>query len=151
MGAFDQVSNIAVPDDEGDPVGAKLFRKKWKWDAHEVVILRGTFSAGDQEAVGNASMVTGKKNDVVFQAGTGRLKLLERMIVDWTLAANGRKVDVTPQAIKRLPANYTKPLLDRCDEVAQGMTEEEIEDFFGSANGHSSTSVVETNLSPLPS
>jgi len=151
MGAFDQVANIVVPNDEGDPVGAKIFRKKWGWDAHELVILRGSFSAGDQEAVGNAATTTDKKGNPTFQAGSGRLKLLERMIVDWTLAVNGRKVDVTPQAIRRLPANYSNPLLERCDELAQAMTEEEQEDFFASANGHSSTSWVETSLSPKPS
>jgi hypothetical protein len=133
MGAFDQVANITVPDDEGDPIGARLFRKKWGWDAHEVVIMRGSFSAGDQEAVGNASMQADKKGNISFQGGSGRIKLLERMIVDWTLAQNGRKVEVTPQAIKRLPANYSNPLLEKCDELASAMTEEEQDDFFGSA------------------
>lgn len=150
MGAFDQIANIMVPDDS-DPLGAKLFRKKWGWEQHEMVILRGTFSAGDQEAVGNAAMTTDKKGNASFQAGTGRIQLLFRMIVDWTLASNGRKVDVTLQAIKRLPANYSNPLLEKCDELAQAMTEEEQGDFLDSANGHTSTNWVETSLSPMQS
>jgi hypothetical protein len=150
MGAFDQIANIVIPNDE-DPEAAKAFRKRWNWEAHEVVILRGTFSAGDQEAVGNASLVTDKKGGTLFAAGTGRLKMLERMIVDWTFMQNGRKVEVTPAAIKRLPANYSKPLTDRCDELAQAMTEEEQEDFFTSANGHSSENWAEMNPSQRPS
>jgi hypothetical protein len=151
MGAFDQAANIVIPDDEGDPVGAKLFRRKWRWDQHEIVILRGVFVAGDQDAVSNAALVSDKKGNAVYAAGTGRLRMLERMIVDWTLAQNGRKVDVTPQNIKRLPTNYTQPLLDRCDELAGAMSEEEQEVFFSSANGLSRTSLEEMNLSQKPS
>lgn len=149
MGAFDTVPNIVIPDDEADPIAAAAFRKKWGWERHEQVIMRGSFSAGDQEAVGNAAMTTDKKGNMSYQAGTGRLMLLSRMIVDWTFTAGGRKVSVTPEAIRRLKSNYTTPLLEKCDELAAGMTEEEQEDFFGSANGHISENLVETNLSLL--
>jgi hypothetical protein len=136
MGAFDQVTNITVPDDEGDPIGATAFRKRYGWEPHEVVIMRGMFTTGDMEAVGNASMSV-DKNKPTFSGGSGRVHLLHRMIVDWTFSAGGRKVPVTLDAIRRLPANYSTPLLEKCDALAQGMTEEEQSDFFGSANGHS--------------
>lgn len=138
MGAFDTTPNITVPDDT-DPIAAAAFRKKWGWEPHELVIMRGSFSAGDQEAIGNAAVSTDKGGKMIFQAGSGRLALLQRMIVDWTFAAGGRKVEVRPETIKRLPANYSNPLLEKCDELAQGMTEEEQDDFFGSVNGHSAT------------
>jgi hypothetical protein len=150
MGAFDVVRNIAVPDDEGDPVGARLFRAKWHWDPHEIVFMRGTFSAGDQEAVGNAATSASKKGDITYRGGSGRIALLVQMIVDWTFTANGRKVEVTPQAIKRLPANYSNPLLEKCDELAAAMTEEEQEDFFDSANGHFPIIASEASLSRMP-
>jgi hypothetical protein len=152
MGAFDGIPNILVPNDELDPDAAKAFRKKWKWDAHEMVIMRGAFSAGDQEAVGNAATkTTGKKNEVAYVGGTGQMKMLERMILDWTLTDHGRKVEVTPGAIRRLPANYSNPLLEMCDELATAMTEEEQADFFGSANGSISKKISETNLSLMKS
>ena len=147
MGAFDTTPNITIPDDEADPIAAAAFRRKWGWDAHEIVIIRGSFSAGDQEAVGNAAMTMDKKGNAKYQAGTGRLALLQRMIEDWTLSAGGRKVPVTPEAIRRLKSNYTTPILEKCDELAQGMTEEEQEDFFGAANGHISENFAETKLS----
>jgi hypothetical protein len=141
MGAFDEVSNILVPDDDADPEGAKAFRRKWKWDAHEQVIMRGSFTAGDHEAVQNATSPASpaqqrKITEVEARVGSGHLKTIERMIVDWTLTANGRKVTVTPQAIRRLPSNYLTPLLEKCDEIAVGMTEEEQEDFLPGVNGH---------------
>lgn len=148
MGAFDVVPNIVIPDPD-KPEEEAAFRKKWGWERHEQVIMRGSFSAGDQEAVGNAATVTDKKGNMSYQAGTGRLALLGRMIVDWTFTAGGRKVPVTPDAIRRLPSSYTTPLLEKCDELAQGMTEEEQENFFASANGHISENSVETSLSLL--
>ena len=152
MGAFDnQTANIAVPDDEADPIAAAAFRKRWGWDAHEIVMMRGTYTAGDMEAVGNASISKDKQNNPVFSAGSGRVHLLARMIVDWTLSAGGRKVAVTIEAIRHLPANYSTPLLEKCDELAKGMTEDEQEDFFISANGHSSENSVAMSQSLLPS
>lgn len=141
MGAFDQTPNILVPNDEGDPIGAAAFRKRWGWEAHEVVIMHGAFTTGDMEAITNASMSLDKQSSKpTFAGGSGRVHLLHRMISDWTFTAGGRKVPVTLDAIRRLPANYMTPLLEKCDEMAQGMTEEEQEDFFDSANGHSSES-----------
>jgi hypothetical protein len=43
--------------------------------------------------------------------------------------------------------NYSSPILERCDELAQTMTEEEQTDFFPSANGHTEENSVEANLS----
>jgi hypothetical protein len=148
MGAFDTIPNIMIPDDS-DPIAAAAFRRRHRWEAHEMVILRPMFTAGDQEAVVNASTHTDKKGTPSLVAGTGRIALLHRMIVDWTFSVNGRKVGITPEAIKRLPANYSNPLLERCDELAQAMTEEEQTDFFGSVNGHSWESSVEANGLPL--
>ncbi len=148
MGAFDDIPNVLVPDDT-DMEAAKAFRRKWKWDAHEQVILRGTFTAADHEAVQNATSPTAptqqrKVTEVEARVGTGHLRLLERMIVDWTFTQNGRKVGVTPQAIRRLPANYVTPLLERCDEIAVGMSEEEQDDFLPSANGRTPESSLLT-------
>jgi len=147
MGAFDVVPNLVIPDPDNAQAAAE-FRRKWRWEAHEQVIMRGSFTAGDQEAIGNAASSTDRRGDVSYNAGTGRLKLLECMIVDWTLAVDGRKVEVTPGAIKRLPANYSLPLLEKCDELATAMSEEEQEDFFASANGHSSAASNAKKPSP---
>lgn len=134
MGAFDQSPNIVVPDDGSDPISAAAFRKRWGWEAHEQVIMRGSYTAGDMEAVGNASMSMDKKNNAKLSAGSARLHLLHRMITGWTLKAGGRDVPVSLDAIRRLPANYSTPLLEKCDEMAKGMTEDEQEDFFPAAS-----------------
>jgi hypothetical protein len=136
MGAFDDKSPITVPDPSDDKAAA-AFRKKWGWEAHEQVILKGTFTAGDQESMNNASVIVDKDGATTVQAGSARLKMLECMVVDWTLARNGQRVPVSSSAIKRLPANYSTPLLERCDQLASTMKEEEQEDFFDAANGHS--------------
>ncbi len=151
MGAFDQAANITIPDDEGDPVAAAEFRRRWGWEPHEIIILRGSYTAADMEAIGNASMALDKQKNPVFSAGSGRLHLLHRMIVGWTLKAGGRDVPVSLEAIRRLPASYSTPVLEKCDELAKGLTEEEQEDFFISANGHSEESSGEMRLSLLPS
>jgi len=145
MGAFDDVANILLPD-PSDPDAAVAFRKKWGWDAHEQVIIRGAFTAGDQEVVTNASVNTTKKGETIFQAGTARLKLMDRMILDWTFARNGVKIPKTLDAIKRLPASYSTPILEICDQLSSSMTETEQEDFFDSANGHSSDPSKEMSL-----
>lgn len=150
MGAFDVVPNIVIPDPD-DPKASAAFRRKWRWEPHEQVILRGSLTAGDQEEIGNAASTTDKKGTLIYHGGTGRFKLLECMIVDWTLAIDGRKVEVTPSTIKRLPTNYSTPLLEKCDELAVSMSEEEQEDFFASANGHSSEISNGMRLSPRPS
>jgi hypothetical protein len=151
MGAFDVVANIVIPDPE-DAAAAAAFRKKWKWEAHETVIIRGQFTTAMQEACENASSAftgkTAKSAAAEARLGSGKRKMLEMMIVDWTFAEGGRKVAVSSATIGRLPANYRKPILDACDEIAEGMTEEEQEDFLPNANGHSSASSDEMNLSP---
>ena len=154
MGAFDEIANILVPDPDKpaseefrkqhgeDATEEQEFLKKWKWDRGEQVIMRGAFTAADHEAVENASSPSaeaqsGKKvKEVEARVGTGHIKLLERMIVDWTFAQHGRKVSVSPQSIKRLPSNYMIPLLEKCDEIAvAGMDEEAQKDFLPGANG----------------
>lgn len=135
MGAFDVVGNVEVPDDN-NPDEAVRFRKKWKWEPHEKVIMRGTFLAADHEAVQNAMSPSTPVNqgkqvkELGSRIGSGQVEMLHRMIVDWTLSSNGRKVEVTPQAIRRLPSNYMTPLLEKCDEIAATLTEEEQEDFL---------------------
>lgn len=136
MGAFDTVANITIPNPE-DPKTAEAFRKKWRWDAHEQIIVRGTFTAADQEEMENASSAlrgVGKKRELDVRTGSARRKLLERMIVDWTLTQDGRVRPVTPENIGKLPANYRKPILDVCDEIAMTMSEEEQEGFLPSAS-----------------
>ena len=147
MGAFDDVAPILLPDPT-DPVAESAFRKKWRWDAHEQVVLRGAYTAADQEHVTNASVAMTKKGDTTMHAGTGRTVLMDRMILDWTFVRNGIKVPKTRDAIGRLPANYTVPILAAIDKLSSAMSEEEQEDFFGSANGHSSDSSEEMKLSP---
>lgn len=147
MGAFDVVPNIVIPDPD-KPEEAAAFRRKWKWEAHEQIIIRGQYTTDIQEAVENAGSGMkgeGNKKEAEMRIGTGRRKMLELMIVDWTLAVNGRRTAVTPQMIGRLPANYRTPVLEKCDEIAVGMTEEEQEVFLPSANGHSEETSVETN------
>lgn len=151
MGAFDAIPNILVPDDEGDPKGATAFRKRYGWEPYEVVVLKGTFTAGMQETIGNAMTAVDKKGNTTMNGGTGRLKLLECMIVDWTftMGPGGPKVPIRADTIARLPANYSNPLLDRCDELAATMTEEEQEDFFGDVSEPLPESYPEAKVSRL--
>jgi len=138
MGAFDEKPNILIPDDDRDTEAAKAFRVKWGWDAHDQIIVRGTFTAADQEQMENASSTLrgkGKKRNIEMKTGSARRTLLERMIVNWTLTKNGQIMPVTPETIGKLPANYRKPVLEACDEIAMTMDEEEQEDFLPSANG----------------
>lgn len=139
MGAFDDVSTITIPD-PNDPKKAEEFRKKWKWEAHEQVILRGSYTAAHMESVTNASVTSNlaKKNaDIKLASGTGKIKLMEVMIVGWTLMRNGQPVEVTPSAIRQLPSNYRIPILEVCDELAgENMDEEEQERFLTLSNGH---------------
>ncbi len=139
MGAFDRKPDILLPDDDKDKKAAEAFRKKWKWDPHEQIIIRGVFTAADQAEMENASSHLtgkGKNRSIDIKTGDARLKLLQRMIVNWTLSEGGRPVPVTAENIQRLPANYRKPVLEACDEIAMTMDEDEQEDFLASANGH---------------
>src|SRR5215469_6875566 len=128
MGAFDIVSNIVIPDDS-NPDEAAAFRKRWKWEAHEQVIIKGAYTAADQEKVENAAATVkrGEKNrrEMDLQSGTARRMLLETMIVDWTFARDGRKVSVSRETIGLLPAHYRTPILEKIDELTEGMSEEE--------------------------
>ena len=153
MGAGDAVPNILLPDDNR-PEEAAAFRAKWRWEAHELVILRGTYTGIEQEAVDNASSGIkgkGKSRRVDMRLGTARNKLLETMILDWTLSRAGRKMEVVPGNIIRLPANYRKPILEVCDQIAEIMDEEEEENFLPSSNGHSPESSNEEKSSLTPS
>src|SRR6266851_2134354 len=137
MGAFDVARPITIPDDS-KPEEAAAFRKKWRWEAYEQITIKGAFTGVEQEAVDNASNAIkgkGKNRDIDVRVGTARNKLLEVMIVGWTFAINGRPVEVTDRSILKLPANYRKPILEKCDEIAQTMDEEEEEGFLPSANG----------------
>jgi hypothetical protein len=151
MGAFDDAQAIILPD-PNDPKKAEEFRKKWKWEPHEQVILRGSYTAAHMEAVTNASVhsdIGGNKKDgkITLQSGTGRIKLMECMIVDWTFGRNGQKVPVSPHTIRQLPHNYQTPILEACDELAkETMDEEAQEDFLISANGHTSVDSIPTKL-----
>jgi hypothetical protein len=146
MGAFDDISNITLPD-PGQPEEAAAFRKKNKWEPHEQVILKGAYTIHEQEIVGNGSSVTDPKKGVTFQMGTGRVKLMQVMIVGWTFTRNGQPIPVSVESIRRLPVNYSSPILEKCDELAQTMTEEEQTDFFPGVNGHIGDDSIETKLS----
>jgi hypothetical protein len=143
MGAFDEKPNILIPDDDRDVAAAQAFRAKWGWDAHEQIVVRGTFTAADQEQMENASSTLkgkGRHRNIEMKTGSARRTLLERMIVNWTLTRNGQIIPVTPEAIGKLPANYRKPVLEACDDIAMTMDEEEQDDFLTSANGLSTES-----------
>lgn len=139
MGAFDDVGTIILPD-PNDLEKSEAFRKKWGWDAHEQIILHGVYDAGQMEVVTNASVTSNlaKKNpDVKLASGTGKIKLMEVMIVDWTLTRNGQRLPLTPQTIRKLPSRYQIPILKAIDEITgENMDEEEQEAFLISANGH---------------
>ena len=153
MGAFDTVPPIAIPNPDNAEEAA-AFRKQWKWDAHEQVLIKGAYTGVEQENVDNASAVLsreGKKQKMEVRVGTARNRLLQEMIVDWTLTQNGSKVPVTPQSIARLPANYRTPILEQIDEIARTMDQSEQEDFLPSANGHSLGNLDEMTSSLSPS
>lgn len=153
MGAFDSTPNITIPNPD-KPDEAAAFRAKWKWEPHEQVLIKGIYTTADQETVENASSGVsgkGKGAQADLRIGSSRRRLLEVMIVDWTLAQNGRKVEVSSAAIARLPSTYREPILEEIDKVAGGMDEEEQEDFTISANGRSSETLAETSLSLSPS
>jgi hypothetical protein len=136
MGAFDKAKDILVPNDE-KPEEAAAFRKKWGWEPHEQIIMRGKMTAGIQEEISNASTVIGADNTAVIQTGSGRMTMLEHMIVRWTLTRGGGLVDVNVDTIRELPMAYTTPLFEVCDELAKGvMSEEQQKTFLHSANGH---------------
>lgn len=152
MGAFDDTGTVVVPDPES-PEDAAAFRKRWKWEAHEQVILKGTYTTADQESVENASSGmkgTGKQAALDVRLGSSRRRLLEVMILDWTLARNGMKVEVTKEAIGRLPANYRDPILSAIDTIASGMSEDEQQLFTSGANGHTRANSDETSRSLMP-
>ncbi len=153
MGAGDKVPSVTIPDDT-KPEEAAKFREKWRWEAHETVTIKGTYTGIEQEAVDNASSGIkgkGKSRRVDMRLGTARNKLLEEMILNWTLTRAGRKMEVVPGEIIRLPANYRKPILEVCDQVAEIMDEEEEENFLPSSNGHSPESSNEEKTSLMPS
>jgi len=135
MGAFDVKPPITIPD-PSDPESATTFRKKWGWDPHEQVLIKGTIDVADQEYVTNLTAKSSKRGEFELQAGTGRYALLDRMIQDWTLLQDGHRVPVSKVNIRRLPANYANPILEEIDKLAAGMTEEEQDDFLPSANGY---------------
>jgi len=141
MGAFDVIPNIVLPNPD-KPEESAAFRAKWRWEPHEQIIIKGQFTAGDQEAMSNVANSVKKNGDdpddaeMEMHTGSARLKLLELMIVDWTLAQNGRKVTVTPAMIKRLPTNYAVPVLEICDRMAAGLSPKEKKALPSSANGH---------------
>jgi hypothetical protein len=140
MGAFDDVMPITIPRSEEE-------RKRWKWDAHEQVILKGSMDVSDQKYTANKMGRMGKDSQMEVLMGEGRYALLERMIISWTFTKNGHPMPLSSSSIGRLPSSYSTPILNVIDEINTGMTEEEQEDFLPSANGH----IVESStLTSLP-
>jgi len=148
MGAFDEVAHITIPD-PADPDAAAAFRRKWHWEPHEVVLIKGTVTVADQAYVTNqyGEASKKKKGDIEYTMGNGRFAILDRMIVDWTLLYQGNKAPITPAFIRKLPANYANPVLDIIDTLTVAMTEEEQDNFLNSANGHIVDASTSTNLS----
>lgn len=146
MGAFDVVNNITIPD-PSDPTAAATFRKKWKWEDHETVMIKGSVSVADQEYVTNKYGNAGKRGEVEYRMGNGRFALLDRMIIDWTLLINGMKAPINTQTIRMLPANYSAPILEEIDKLMLAMTDEEQESFLANASGHIVDASNGTNLS----
>jgi hypothetical protein len=147
MGAFDDVAPLVIPD-PNDETAATAFRRKWGWEPHEQIMLKGSITVADQEYVSNKYVKSNKKGDMETTAGTGRYALLDRMILDWSFLRNGQRVPVNPANIRQLPANYSNPILEALDKMAAAMTEEDQEDFLGSANGR--TEVSSSLVSLLP-
>lgn len=139
MGAFDDVESIVLPRSEEE-------RKKWRWEPHEQVVIKGSITVADQEYITDCYGEQGKKG-IEIKMGKGRFALLDRMIISWTFIKNGHPVPLTPAYIRRLPAHYANAILEVIDGLAQTMSEEEQEDFLNSANGHIAGSSTEANLS----
>lgn len=135
MGAFEDKSPYTLPD-PSDPEAAAAFRKKWRWEAHEAVLIKANATVADQEYVSDHYGAVNKKGDIEVQMGRGRYAILDRMILDWSFLYNGQKVPVTPVNIRRLPANYSTPILEFIDSLTTAMTEDEQESFLNYANGH---------------
>jgi hypothetical protein len=140
MGAFDDVAPITLPRSEEE-------RKKWGWEPHEQVTLKGSVTVADQEYVTDHYSKSGKSGGIEVQMGKGRYAILDRMIMSWTLVRNGQPVPVNPNYIRRLPATYSNPILEVIDNLAVSMTEEEQDDFLIDADEHIVESFSEPKLS----
>ena len=140
MGAFDDVSPITLPENDEQ-------RKKWRWEPHEQVVIKGSITVADQEYISNHYGKSSKSGQIEFQMGTGRYALLDLMILSWTLTHHGQRVPVTPENIRRLPANYSNPILEVCDRLAASMSEQEQEDFLDSASAPIAESSESAKLS----
>lgn len=140
MGAFDDIESIVLPRSDEE-------RKKWHWEPHEQVVIKGSITVADQEYVTDQYGEQGKKGNLEIKMGKGRFALLDRMIISWTFMKNGQQVPLTPAYIRRLPAHYANAILEVIDGLAQTMSEEEQEDFLDSANGHIVGNSTEASLS----
>lgn len=140
MGAFDDVAPITIPRSEDE-------RKRWGWEPHEQVVLKGSITVADQEYVTDQYGKSGKGGNVEMQMGKGRFAILDRMIMSWTFTRNGQPVPVNANMIRKLPARYSNAILEVVDGLAQTMTEAEQEDFLPSVNGHTVESSNSGNLS----
>jgi len=140
MGAFDDVAPITLPRSEEE-------RKRWGWEPHEQVVLKGSITVADQEYVTDQYGKSGKSGGIEMQMGKGRFAILDRMIMSWTFLQKGQPVPVNALMIRRLPAQYSNAILEVIDSLAQTMTQEEQEDFLPSANGHIVDGSKSENLS----
>jgi hypothetical protein len=145
MGAFDEVPPIRLPDDS-NPEAAKAFRKKWRWDEHESVLLKSYATVADQEYVHDLAMTSDKKGEIIMHSSQFRYAMLDRLILDWNLLRNGTKMPLSKESIRKLPSNYSLPILERIDALAGEMKEEEQQAFLTSPNGHITGSYVEGSL-----
>lgn len=138
MGAFDDFPPVTIPRSEDE-------RKKWGWETHEQVLLKGCMDVSDQKFTANKMGKMGKNSEMEVQMGEGRYALLERMILSWTFTKNGQMVALSPANIGRLPSSYSTPILAVIDEITSGMSEVEQEAFLDSANGPMVDGSISTN------
>src|SRR5690348_739190 len=121
MGAFDDIQNITIPNPH-DPQAAEIFRKKWKWDEHEQVLIKGEITVEDEEYVTDQyGRMDFKKQNVEVSMGKGRFAILDKMIIGWTLMRNGNPMPLTKNNIRKLPHRYSTPILEEIDKMSAEM------------------------------
>jgi hypothetical protein len=142
MGAFDDFSPVTIPESEEQ-------RKRWGWEPHEQVVLKGSMDIADQEYTANQMGALKKDKSLEIRMGTGRFSLLDRMILSWTFTRNGKAVPLSQANIRKLPSRYSTPILEAIDRIVAPMSEEEQTDFLDSANGRIVESSGSESLSPM--
>jgi len=61
----------------------------------------------------------GKKPEADVQLNFGKQATLEKMIVSWSFAEDGKPVPVTPENVSLLRMKYRGPLIAKVDQITQ--------------------------------